>query len=279
MKKVHPNNKGTLVSVESKAYQLRMNKNMKRRESTATDLLHEMYLMHSKRLVQLYGDGTPVEPQQILKARGDVIRWADLPENAVIVFVSHEWAGWDHPDPDGVQVKTLCRIISRFEAGGIEKVEMEALHSLIYKHNLITRKEEWIETMKNLYVWFDWLSMPQPTAKISVETLCGFNWVVVLALKGVAVVTGVVGVDTTCDCATTGCATRGDCATTGCATTCDCATTGCVTTGRATTGRATTGRATTGCATTGCAMTGRATIGCATIGCATTFTGTGIDAA
>ena len=85
-----------------------------------------------------------------------------------------------------------------------------------------------------------------------------FNWVVVLALKGVAVVTGVVGVDTTGDCATTGCATRGDCATTGCVTT---------------------GRATTGCATTGCAMTGRATTGCATIGCATTFTGTGIDAA
>eukprot|EP00938_MAST-03A_sp_MAST-3A-sp1_P000894 g894.t1 len=108
--KVHPKRKGTLVSVQSKAYQLRMSRNMKRRESTATDLLHEMYLMNGKRFVQLYADGTPVEPQQILKARGDIIRWADLPENAVIVFVSHEWAGWDHPDPDGVQTKTLARL-------------------------------------------------------------------------------------------------------------------------------------------------------------------------
>ena len=51
--KVHPKTRNTLTSRESKAYQLRM----KRKESTATDMLHEMYMIHAKRLPELYGEG------------------------------------------------------------------------------------------------------------------------------------------------------------------------------------------------------------------------------
>ena len=41
-------------------------------------------------------------------------RYEDLPLASFVVFVSHQWLGYDHPDPLGIQMKTLStsRIVS-----------------------------------------------------------------------------------------------------------------------------------------------------------------------
>ena len=61
------------------------------------------------------------------------MRWIDLPIDAHIIFFSHEWVGWNHPDPHGVQLKTFLRVMKRLRSGEISQVEMNPFHTLIYK--------------------------------------------------------------------------------------------------------------------------------------------------
>ncbi|MDC3321555.1 ankyrin repeat domain-containing protein [bacterium] len=95
------------------------------------------------------------------------MRWEDLPFDAHIIFVSHEWVGWSHPDPHGIQLTTFLQVMTRLLSGEIDRVSMSVFHRLLYKENITTTHEEWKEILETAYIWFDWSSMPQPSACIS----------------------------------------------------------------------------------------------------------------
>ena len=161
-----------------------------RRISTATDMKFPMYLVPLDQLERLYGGREPrydrIEAHQDLLSRGELVRWIDLPVDAVIIFLSHEWIGWHHPDPHGVQLKTFLRVMKRLRSGDISQVEMNVFHTLMYKTNHVVKAEELqdilsrayvlsvcfhspfylslIPHVTNSYVWIDWSSMPQPSA-------------------------------------------------------------------------------------------------------------------
>ena len=89
-----------------------------RRDSTASDLKFPMYLVPLDQLQQIYGGNEPrerrIEAHQVLKKRGELVRWTDLPNDANIIFMSHEWVGWSHPDPHGIQLKTFLGYVFSF---------------------------------------------------------------------------------------------------------------------------------------------------------------------
>jgi ankyrin repeat protein len=139
-----------------------------RRNSTATNMKFPMYLVPLDQLHRLYGGKNPrherIEAHQKLKQRGELVRWEDLPFDANIIFLSHEWVGWNHPDPHGIQLKTFLKVMKRLESGKISQVEMNVFHTMMYKTNLVMRADEWKEMLSTTYVWIDWASMPQPSA-------------------------------------------------------------------------------------------------------------------
>ena len=141
----------------------------KRRRSTAAELEYPMFVMKLETLLENYGGHGKkiVEPFQVLKKRGDLVNWEDFrdDEDAHIIFVSHEWLGWGVPDPDGVQIRTLCRVFQRFLNEEIEKVEHGADQVLYFGQKHSTGKKVWKQMLSNAYVWFDWISMPQPGAE------------------------------------------------------------------------------------------------------------------
>ena len=92
------------------------------------------------------------------------MRWEDLPFDAHIIFVSHEWVGWNHPDPHGIQLRTFLRVMERLRTGEISQVEMNVFHTMMYKTNHVVKSSEWEEILSSAYIWFDWGSMPQPSA-------------------------------------------------------------------------------------------------------------------
>jgi len=87
--------------------------------------------------------------------------------DAHAIFVSHEWLSWEHPDPEGVQIRTLCRTLERLQNGEIKYVRQDLVNEIVTKHKVKTGSKEWNEILDNGYIWFDFLSIPQPT--ISVE--------------------------------------------------------------------------------------------------------------
>lgn len=142
-----------------------------RRVTTATPLLHPMFLISVRRFLEIYGEGATsassshrLACHQVHLANGDLTTSDDVPMGSHIIFVSHEWLAWEHPDPDGVQTSVLCRVLQRFVDGDIGRIDMNPLHSVVYKHDYSMSAGEIQEMMRTTYIWIDWISMPQPSA-------------------------------------------------------------------------------------------------------------------
>ena len=127
-----------------------------RKSSTAFDLHFPMYIISLHQLQRMYGGKEPryhrMDTHQILKHRGELIQWQDLPFDANIIFVSHEWVGWNHPDPQGIQLKVFLRVMERLRTGEIDQVEMNVFHTMIYKTNHVVSSNKWKELLSTAYV-------------------------------------------------------------------------------------------------------------------------------
>ena len=64
------------------------------KDSTATVMQHPMFLIPLSTLLRLYNGkgGKILECHQLLKARGDLVKWETVKEmdDSLIIFVSHE---------------------------------------------------------------------------------------------------------------------------------------------------------------------------------------------
>ena len=85
-----------------------------------------------------------------------------LPMGAFVMFVSHQWNGFAHPDPNGVQLECLVKVFRRLRDGKIDRVETDPFHTILYKTNQVTLKEELMKLFSNAYLWYDFQSQPQP---------------------------------------------------------------------------------------------------------------------
>jgi len=136
--------------------------------STACDVMYPMYVLRVSRLIEMYerGEGDEHSPpimevHQSLLQKDLLVKRRELPASAKVIFVSHEWLGWDHPDPSGVQLRTLVKVLLRLLKGEIKRVDIDGFHSVVYKHSFQTKCSEWKDILSDAYVWVDWMSMPQ----------------------------------------------------------------------------------------------------------------------
>ena len=122
-----------------------------------------------------------MEVHQELKSRGFLTRWQDVPSDSEIIFVSHEWLSWAHPDPKGEQLRVLCRVLERLKKGKLD-TEMDPMHTILYKHKFSTKSKDWNAMLKRTYLWVDWFSMPQPG--VEKEDVIGKERMAVLRAQG-----------------------------------------------------------------------------------------------
>ena len=101
--------------------------------------------------------------QDLLEREGALTRFEDLPMGAFVMFISHSWNGFAHPDPNGVKIDCLVKIFRRLRDGKISRVDMDPFHTIMYKDNHVTHAPEWQMLMSNAYVWYDFWSQPQPS--------------------------------------------------------------------------------------------------------------------
>jgi hypothetical protein len=77
-------------------------------------MLYDMWLLSLEQLQALYGGERPtyqnVDVFQKFKAQNELTNWNDLPYDSNIIFISHEWCGWKHADPHGVQIRCFLRM-------------------------------------------------------------------------------------------------------------------------------------------------------------------------
>ncbi len=79
------------------------------------------------------------------------------------IFVSHQWLGFDHPDPLRAQLGVLLKVLKKLLSGALDvrtNAELEAIYSI----RVITEGSEWKKILSNALLWIDYTSIPQPSA-------------------------------------------------------------------------------------------------------------------
>ena len=119
---------------------------------TAAPLLFPMYTVPVEALLQM----TENEPHEVLKANGVVVKFKESMGNAV--FVSHQWVGDNHPDPEFKQLRVLQDALRHLlcEMG---HVPMDMFTEMLVPSSKRLRLEELRSAP--LFVWFDYFSCPQ----------------------------------------------------------------------------------------------------------------------
>jgi len=103
---------------------------------------------------------TEWQPHQDLKASGKV---REMGEGDDVIFCSHQWTSFSHPDPAGNQLRALQTQI-RTLMKGKTAVRSDAVLDGGYGYSMLTAGKEWAKKLPTMYIWSDYLSIPQPGA-------------------------------------------------------------------------------------------------------------------
>jgi hypothetical protein len=138
----------------------------------------EMTVVKLHRLFKLYGGqrhpkiGTYAD----FEAYGELTEWRYVPHGSTIIYISHEWVGTDHSDPDGSQMYHLLLLLERLQKGDISRTDMDAFHSLLYKHNYTTTTEEWkrILNSEKTFIWYDGFCVPRSRREEGFQSITSY---------------------------------------------------------------------------------------------------------
>ena len=108
---------------------------------------------------------TEWQPHQDLKASGKV---KEMDDKAEVLFCSHQWCSFTHPDPNGDQLRALQTQIRNLMRGKTKVTSNIALDAA-YSYPMLTTGKEWKQRLPNMYIWLDYLSIPQPGAGAGTE--------------------------------------------------------------------------------------------------------------
>ena len=87
----------------------------------------KMFVMLLHNLTKGYGGQRhpKIESYERYRERGELIMWKHFPPESTVIYVSHEWAGTDHPDPHGDQMYHLLLLLERLQRGDVGHTDMD----------------------------------------------------------------------------------------------------------------------------------------------------------
>ncbi|CAE7594129.1 Ankrd44 [Symbiodinium sp. CCMP2592] len=121
-------------------------------ESTATEAFFPMYTVRAKVLLEM----AKVVPHEQLKANKLLVEFDESLGNAV--FVSHEWVGHHHPDPECKQLRVLQDALKHM-LSDLQQIPLDA-----YTENYFPSAQPLPASdlrVAPLYIWYDYFSCPQ----------------------------------------------------------------------------------------------------------------------
>jgi ankyrin repeat protein len=123
---------------------------------TACTMFYPMYALPIADLQQL----TRFPPHQELLKAGKLV---EIKDGMDVLFVSHQWLSMQHPDPESNQLKCLQRVLSRLADGELD-VENNWQQQIVLHDRGLKSKKWWKAKMTMMYVWVDYMCMPQLTS-------------------------------------------------------------------------------------------------------------------
>ena len=119
---------------------------------------YPMYVLPVEAFLQM----TEWRPHQELLKEGVIVEWAPSMRGRTF-FVSHQWTSFDHPDPTNDQLETLQSVLGRLARGDLT-IKANWVVQFFYRLKQPHTSAEWQAIMRGAYLWYDFVSMPQPAA-------------------------------------------------------------------------------------------------------------------
>ena len=99
----------------------------------------------------------PPEPHNVLQEQGLLQQWYP---GMFVIFVSHQWLSSVHPDPKGQQVQVLQQALQ-----GIIDGTLDVHESIVARTDDKSLSDNLRRHVAAGFIFFDWLSIPQITAR------------------------------------------------------------------------------------------------------------------
>ena len=99
-------------------------------------------------------------PHQDLRDAGKVVEMtADMLKEKDVIFVSHQWVAFNHPDPGGEQLRALQNTLTNL-LNGKHNVESNSTLNTVYGTLDRFTPEMWKARLPEMFVWFDYSTAP-----------------------------------------------------------------------------------------------------------------------
>ena len=115
-----------------------------------------MWLVRVKDVLGMRGK---LRPHETLKEEGMLILRASLDEKILVIFVSHQWLGQDHPDPQGEQLQVLQTVLKKIHQGEVV-VECDVATRLQQQKRIMLNSAHCKQVL-DACIWYDYFSVPQ----------------------------------------------------------------------------------------------------------------------
>jgi len=102
---------------------------------------------------------TELLPHQELRRMGALVERDDSMET--VIFVSHQWTSFDHPDHTGRQLLTLQRIFDRMVTGDVPEIDAPFVDQAAFMGKVKVASRDWKGILRNAFVWVDYAGVPQ----------------------------------------------------------------------------------------------------------------------
>ena len=129
-----------------------------RKLSTAVEVQYPMWLLPLHHFLGL----DELLPHQELLRRGMLVQWEA--RMRTVIFISHQWTSFDHPDHTGRQLQTVQRMLERMVMGQVSAVDAPFEDQAALKGNVKITPGEWKSLLYDAFVWIDYAGVPQMKA-------------------------------------------------------------------------------------------------------------------
>ena len=116
-----------------------------------------MHVMHVSEFLRL-GE---LEPHQALRDAGKLCTWA--PRMKHVIFLSHQWTSYHHPDPSLEQLRVVQRVLLRMMAGDMQATLPAFADAIYLPKGASISPSEWTKIVPDAYIWMECVDAPCPT--------------------------------------------------------------------------------------------------------------------
>jgi hypothetical protein len=118
---------------------------------TAVPLQYPFYVIRVNHFLEL----KVLCPHQELTAQGIVKEWDPSMKN--VLFLSHQWTSWAHPDHTGEQLRTMQRLLTRMISGEVGTIEPTFIDKAYLPSGLQVTSEDWRDLLieGDAFIWME----------------------------------------------------------------------------------------------------------------------------